>query len=427
MRRTLVLLTAGLLAFSLAAPAAVVAAPGFTVQVAKPNHVNDTANIQAALDSCVAHGANCTVQLQAGTYLTYQLLVNDFHGAVVGAGQGKTVVQALPGYLVGPDIFGAPPSSSNPYPFIASFGGVSDVTMSDFTFRVTEFEPTKGWWAAAEEAFVTYLKGDVFLAGSGRFTRMSFEGAPGTDGYDATAVNVDSSVFVGNWDYAGGVLPGGAFSLTRSRVADTANGFEVVVFKGRATVGGSPADANTFANSSGGVFLNLDGAIAQETYNRVESTQTGFQGVAIGQTTSPAAPAGILLAHNSIVLDGLYMGGIQSWYDPGVKAPYLVVTNNDFRVGSGANGTSDGMDSCNLQGATVSGNTFTGVGGIAVFLCGSSSNNAVVANDLSHFTAGGAAQIVLDPAATHNLIVCRSRADTVYDQGTSNTVVGCRK
>ena len=45
-------------------------ARGYTVLVAPPNGADDTTNLQSALDTCVAHGKGCTVQLAAGTYLT---------------------------------------------------------------------------------------------------------------------------------------------------------------------------------------------------------------------------------------------------------------------------------------------------------------------------------------------------------------------
>ncbi|MGA2514670.1 MAG: hypothetical protein ABSG37_13805, partial [Candidatus Limnocylindrales bacterium] len=96
MRRTIVLLSAGLLALSLAAPATVMATPGHTYLVAKPNGTDDTAHIQAALDSCAAYGPNCTVQLRAGKYKTSQLVEDDFQGTFEGAGEYRTTIEALP-------------------------------------------------------------------------------------------------------------------------------------------------------------------------------------------------------------------------------------------------------------------------------------------------------------------------------------------
>ena len=99
MRRLLVLLTAGLLAASLAAPAAASAA-GSTYQVSRPNGHDDTAAIQKGLNWCTAHGPDCTVQLRAGTYRTSQLLEYDFRGTFRGAGMHRTTIEALPDLLV---------------------------------------------------------------------------------------------------------------------------------------------------------------------------------------------------------------------------------------------------------------------------------------------------------------------------------------
>jgi hypothetical protein len=90
---------------------------------------DDTAMLQAKLDACVPGGPTCTVRIPAGTYLTKQLLVNGFHGTVAGAGEATTVIQALPGYVVAPgSVLYKPPSPTNPYPYIMTFGGGSDVS-----------------------------------------------------------------------------------------------------------------------------------------------------------------------------------------------------------------------------------------------------------------------------------------------------------
>ena len=69
-------------------------AGGRVVNVPPPNGVNDTANLQAALDTCVAYGRDCTVQLAAGNYLTSQLVAYNFHG--IFKGKGKIRRQSRP-------------------------------------------------------------------------------------------------------------------------------------------------------------------------------------------------------------------------------------------------------------------------------------------------------------------------------------------
>ena len=93
------------LSLSLMMSAAAVA-NGTTVLVPPPNGLDDTANIQAALNACVAHGSGCTVQLRAGKYLTSQLVAYNFRGTLKGMGQDKTTIQALPALQVTlPDVF----------------------------------------------------------------------------------------------------------------------------------------------------------------------------------------------------------------------------------------------------------------------------------------------------------------------------------
>ena len=62
-------------------------AGGHVVNVPPPNGANDTSNLQAALDTCVAYGKDCTVQLAAGKYLTSQLVAYNFHGTFKGKGK----------------------------------------------------------------------------------------------------------------------------------------------------------------------------------------------------------------------------------------------------------------------------------------------------------------------------------------------------
>ena len=71
-------------------------ARGHTVNVPPPNGVDDTANIQAALDTCVAYGPGCTVKLAAGKYLTKQVVIYNFQGTFKGMGIDSTTIEALP-------------------------------------------------------------------------------------------------------------------------------------------------------------------------------------------------------------------------------------------------------------------------------------------------------------------------------------------
>ena len=86
-------------------------AGGPTIFVPPPNGVDDTTNIQAALNACLAKRPGCTVQLQAGKYFTKQLVTYNFHGTFKGMGQERTRIEALPNLLVEIEPVGGVPES----------------------------------------------------------------------------------------------------------------------------------------------------------------------------------------------------------------------------------------------------------------------------------------------------------------------------
>ena len=104
--------------------------------------------LQAALDTCMKeHPNGCTVQLSAGTYLSQQLIAENFNGTLKGAGMGATVLQNVPTPLeiTNPSyVFGAPPNRANKYPYLLLFEA-GDITVSDMTFKVSGSDPVSPW------------------------------------------------------------------------------------------------------------------------------------------------------------------------------------------------------------------------------------------------------------------------------------------
>ncbi len=103
----------------------------------------------------------------------------------------------------------------------------------------------------------------------------------------------------------------------------------------------------------------------------------------------------------------------------------------------------EGIDANNTTGILIAGNTISDTGSTvgavnAISLWGNdpssppSTNNVVTGNDVSRFTPDpnptyGIAQIYLDPYTSDNTVVCNRPSDTVFDQGTTNTLIGCTK
>jgi parallel beta-helix repeat protein len=403
-----------------------------SAEVPPPSGTDDTAAIQAAFDACVAYGPGCTVVLRAGTYRTRQVLADGFHGTVVGAGESATTVEALPRFVVAPsNVMSKPPSPTNSYPFILTFGGGSDVAMSDLTFRVLEHDPVPdGWYDYEDMPHVTFLAGAVYVAGDGRFTHMTFDGGVGTGGALNTddGTNLDAAVFID-----GMLSPARDASLvmTRCTVRHTRLGLVVEGTIGRATVGGSPADANAFLDSGGGYYANLSGATVETSYNRIEDTVGVSDGIFVGTASSIAVPPRVLIAHNRIVVGGTKAGEIAA-SNRGVFASNqgagastsFALTVEDNAISLAGEGANEGVYLQNTAGAVVSGNTFTGRGADAIALVASTAGT-LRGNLVSGFAPSARSQIILDSKTTSTRVVCAKPTDRVTDAGAHNTVTGC--
>ena len=239
-----------------------------------------------------------------------------------------------------------------------AFGSGSDVSLANMTFRVTARAPVPaGWHAARSNAPATWLAAAVYVHGNGHFTHLSFEGGPGADipGGEGTAgVNLDNAVLFDSSS------PGSVFEMTRSLVTSTANGFELDHFEGRATVGGSPADANRFSDSAGGYYDDAAGATIEESYNQVAvgPAATDWHGIMV-VNDGTAAPGHVAIEHNRI-LEGTYdVSGVEvSYAGPGTQPPLdVLVSANQFVVAPALVGWADAVLVQNTSGAVVSNNT----------------------------------------------------------------------
>jgi hypothetical protein len=128
---------------------------GSHTYVVKPNGHDDTADIQAAFNACTSSVRTCTVQLEKGTYHTAQVTVNGFQGSFVGAGQGWTVIQALPNLpppgaaynTASTPFWAGTPGPSNPWPVLFTFvGGTFSVSGMTVTEPYTNPIASPGWY-----------------------------------------------------------------------------------------------------------------------------------------------------------------------------------------------------------------------------------------------------------------------------------------
>ena len=475
MRRLFVLLTAGLLAASLAVPAAVSAA-GSTYQVPRPNGHDDTTAIQTGLDWCTAHGPGCTVQLQAGTYRTSQLVEYGFRGTFKGVGQHRTTIRALPHLLItGPD----------PWVDGACLPNLTDCRAADFIIFVNgnvrvsdlalDFPATNG-----TETTPFTLGGNQY---SGLMTALEFTGdthahaavdhVSVTGRADHTAsnllglgFNVAQGIMFDGW-YPSAPFPSFT-SATRSGTFTVRNS-TVRTFWDAVLVNGAIRDSkitisgNRISDVDFGLDLSGANSVFEISNNRIAATNAAPEEIDhVGVLVEPTSSAGLStrLSRFSIhdnafrVSDtcgcgmfGMWLqdaawGAPDHWFKATIKHNSISLPTTFTLAGEGK----EGIDANNITGTVIAANRFTGTAAgtwDAISLWGNdasmlpSTGNVIVGNNVSGLKPAGSepypddvpglglSQIYLDAYTTDNRVVCTRRNDTAYDGGTGNTVIGC--
>ena len=345
------------------------------VHVVKPTGVDDTSDIQNALNACVGAGPTCTVQLLTGTYyITSQITVYGFQGSFVGAGQGLTTITVpsgisfpspgaaynIPCTLVTPtpstgpacvpdtgSAFGAGlPGPSNPWPVMFTFFGgvftISGMTITD----PNSVAVSPGYYYYQDPSYTlwTSLYAAVFITGgtpdqpraSAMIDHVTVLGASG----DFEGTNIQTAIF-----YAGTVpQPGasnffyeillpGTFSVTNSLFEGVASGpWASAAIDATVTV-----CYNTFTNDPG----------PATGFDDVSNTKLTFCG---NQFTTPSY--------------GNDIDGFQGLVPTPLLPSTIYITNNNAQVGEGGSAVGlidfgpTSFGNPDFLNAVVSGNTF---------------------------------------------------------------------
>ena len=109
--------------------------------------------------------------------------------------------------------------------------------------------------------------------------------------------------------------------------------------------------------------------------------------------------------------------------NPWIKA---AAWNNTIEV---QNNLMEGIGSYNTKGVAIWNNSVIGSDGYDGIGLWNATQNTVIGNNVSAFTVDstGYAQIYLNSLTTDDLVVCAERTDTVLNQGTNNTIIGCQQ
>ena len=421
-------------------------ANGITVPVPSPNGSDDTAKIQAALNACVAHGPGCTVQLQAGKYLTSQLVAYNFRGTFKGMGQDKTTIQALPALPVTlPDVFFngecAPNTTNCLWPDLIIFVD-GDIKVSDFTVHVPSVPATQLWFGNGMPA--TVLNDGIRFMGKNPTNavvrRVSFEGMR-----DQSATSCPNYNFCNAVIYAGEFprshtpfdyyFLSGTFSVSNSHFKNVSLGTVADAFLQNCTVviGGSPLTGNMFENvDAAGPFLTAsDNCLEEVSYNTSNGNiaPVWIQPYQVFVATKPS----IYLIHDNILKTaGLNADGIVIVDNPSSRTVNAFVYDNAVEMQQGVG--FDAIGAYFTADTLVANNKIAGSAADAIGIWGGT-HAAVLVNDVTGFTpnpASGLAQIVLDgdlvglPDTNDSLVVCRSPTNTVLNLGAGNKVIGCQ-
>jgi hypothetical protein len=332
-----------LIAILITSSGSMVAFAKSNTHVVKPNGTDDTADIQAALNSCVGAGPQCTVQLMAGTYYTKQIAVNGFQGSFVGMGQGQTTIQALPD-LPPPTsntpnhpFWAAPPGSANPWPVLFTFVDGS-FQISQMTFYEPDYSPisSPGWTFPGGSEWYA-LAGMIYFVGHQANVVMDHVTVQGAAGNSPYGYNINNGIY-----YEGFTLPNGYSGSNPLGDAIPLSGSILL----------TNSEFDTIA--SGANFGNLVGA-------RVAASFNSFSNVAYALYTDDLSNTKAGFFSNRATSVSTYSA---FWADQGVFNTNLLpseidLTGNNFQVGQGANAVNlFQYETTAPLSAVVSGNVF---------------------------------------------------------------------
>lgn len=397
-----------------------------TIYVPPPNGVDDTANLQSALDACVAYGKKCTVQLAAGTYLTRQLVAYNFQGTFKGLGVDTTTIEA---------IYPLPVNIGDPFTQGECVPNTTTCLWPTLIMFVTGTATTG--WPILGSTFTDLIDALRFM---GKYPtnvtvdRIRVEGLPDNSSTSTGFNVINGVVFPGEFPRSSNPFDyyflSGTLTVRNSSFKSMDDGVAAGAFltSSKITIGGSPSTGNSFEN----VFVGLDMESAEKShfeisYN-VSSGITNSMWVVpwISPVFIPSSPSRYRIHDNRFSTTGPKTTGIYLYNEPSHPWIDAVVRNNSIEL---QEALSDGVDAFNTQSTTILNNTITGTGydGIGLW---SSTYSAVIGNNVSGYMPDptvGLAQIHLDPATSFDLVVCLNPDDTLLNQGTNNIVIGCQQ
>lgn len=440
LRRILIILILSL-------PAAV-AVGGSTVSVPAPNGMDDTANIQSALDACVARGPGCTVQLEAGTYLSRQLVAYNFQGTFKGMGEHRTSIEALyPLVVTLEPVGGTPDSLCQPntttclWPDLILFvnGEIHVSDLSLYELAPPSMATTPWGFLASNPGYVGLFDLLTFMGqhANAYVDRIHVEGSPDPTNVLGFGFNVVNGVhFTGEFPRSLTAFDwyflSGSYTVRNSSFKSTFDGVSQDAFVKSAviTIGGSPTTGNTFEDLTDGIDMeSAEDSIVQVSYNVSSATGNSMHVVPwFPSAFEPSKPSQYFIHDNKLFTTGQFADGIFLQDQPPSLFIDAVVWNNTIEL---QDSLSEGIGVAFTKGTSVLDNSVTGSDAFDAIGLYGSTLGIMINNGVSSVTidssVGNGAEIFLDPGTSQDYVLCATRSDTVLNQGTDNIIVRCQQ
>jgi len=277
----------------------------------KPNGSDDTAQLQAALESCSGAKSRCKIILSEGTFYTDVLLVRNFNGKITGQGAGKTIIKPVTDRpLRSADIvFQNDPTLDEPYPILMHFADGGNIDLTDFTLDFPSDMKVEPYvtFDVPDQTIHDALLSAIMADGTTNPAQLSVSGleinAAANDALFPFGSNLLNAIRFEGQHRPQGITPlsSGKFSAQNTQINGGGLGFALRDING---VDAKIVNNTSINNRLISVFLTDMGDSKAKVFNNVLSCE--FEAVQIirgFRDPAPSAPSDFNISNNTLTVD----------------------------------------------------------------------------------------------------------------------------
>lgn len=295
-----------------------------------PNGSDDTAQLQAALESCSGAKSKCKIALSEGIFYTDVLLVRNFNGKIVGKGAGKSIIRPVTDRpLRSADIvFLNDPSLAEPYPVFLHFSDGGNIELADFTLdfpSTMKVEPYVTFDSQNDPPIHDALLSGIMADGTTNPAQLSVSGleiiAAANDELIPFGSNLLNAIRFEGQFRAGGMTPlsSGKFTAKDTDINGGGLGFALRDIN---KVDAKITDSSSINNRLISVFLTDMGDSKAKVFNNVLSCELEAVQIIRGfRDPAPSGPSDFNISNNTLTVDSA-----TSLFGPGDGIVYADLT-----------------------------------------------------------------------------------------------------